>query len=84
MKKVLLITALVISMSFNVFAQRSDGFFSSYDNDPYNRIDNPNAIGLHMPSGSLGATNSEPAPIGNGLLILTAFGAGYMIRKRKK
>ena len=84
MKKVLLITVLVISMSFNVFAQRSDGFFSSYDNDPYNRIDNLNDIGLHMPSGSLGATNSEPAPLGNGLIILTALGAAYTIKKRRK
>ena len=84
MKKVLLITALVISMSFNVFAQRSDGFFSGYDNDPYNRIDNPIDIGLHMPSGTLGATNSEPAPIGNGLLILAAFGAGYAMKKQKQ
>ena len=82
MKKIFLILALVFSMSFNLFAQ-TDGFFSAY-NDPYNRISDPNDVGLNMPSGTLGSTTNEPASVGCGLLILTALGAGYAIRKRDK
>lgn len=83
MKKVFLILALVFAMGFDMLAQHKDGFFNDYDSDPYNRIENPNDIGLHVPNGTLGDPNSEPAPIGNGLLILTAIGAGYAIKKRK-
>lgn len=84
MKKVFLILALVFAMGFDMLAQHKDGFFSDYDNDPYNRIDNPNDIGLHVPNGTLGNPNSEPAPIGNGLIILTALGVAYTFRSRKK
>ena len=85
MKKIYLIIVLVFALNSNVFAQRSDGFFSDYDSNPYNRISNPDDIGLNLPSGSLGSTNSESAlPIGSGLLILTALGLGYSIGKRKK
>ena len=82
MKKIYLTLVLVIVMSFNVFAQHSDGFFKTND-DLYNRMDNPNGM-LNMPSGVLGATNNESAPLGNGLVILAALGAGYAIKKRKQ
>lgn len=85
MKKMFLVLALVFAMSASAFAQRSDGFFSDYDNNVYNRIDDPVNIGLYLPSGVLGANYSEPAaPIGTGLLILTVLGVGYAIRKRKE
>lgn len=84
MKKIYLTLVLVLSMSCNVFAQRSDGFFNTVDDDPYNRIeniDNP----LVLPQNPIGSTSNEPAaPLGNGLLILTAVGLGYVIRKQKK
>lgn len=83
MKKLFLI--LFFAMSFNVFAQRSDGFFKDYENDCYYRLDAPVDIGLYFPSGMLGSNNNEPgAPLGSGLLILTLLGAGYAIRKRKE
>ena len=84
MKKVLFITALVITMSLDMFAQRSDGFFTTNNSDIYNRItDDPNGL-LNMPVNGLGTTANEPAPRGSGLLILTAAGLGYAIKKRKK
>lgn len=81
MKKIYLTLVLVISMSYSVFAQRSDGFFNSYDNEPYNRIDTPNGL-LDMPSKPLGTTSNESAPIGSGLIILTALGAANAIKKK--
>lgn len=84
MKKMFLVLVLVFAMSATVFAQYSDGFFKNYDNDNYNRLDDPVDIGLYLPSGTLGSTYNEPAPLGSGLLILTALGAGYAIRKRKE
>ena len=85
MKKIYLTLALVFAMSLNMFAQRSDGFFNDYYNDPYNRLDdNPNSW-LILPAGDLGSNLNEPAaPLGNGLLVLTALGLGYVIKKRKK
>ena len=84
MKKIYLTLVLVLSMSCNMFAQ-SDGFFKSNNDDIYNRINDPNTIGLVLPQSSIGSPTNEPAvPLGNGLLILTAIGAGYAIRKRKK
>lgn len=83
MKKVFLILTLVFSMSFNIFAQSSDNFFNVY-NDPFDRISDPDDIGLNLPYNALGSTVNEPAPVGCGLLILTVLGAGYAIRKRNK
>lgn len=83
MKKILLILVLLFSVSFDMFFQRSDVFFKTDNDNIYNRISNPDDI-LNLPSGGLGATNNEPAPIGNGLIILTALGVCYSIRKRNK
>ena len=84
MKKIFLILALVFAMSFDMFAQRSDGFFTSNSDDWENRMSNPNEVGLLMPTGILGSTNDENAPLGSGLLILTTLGGGYLIAKKKK
>lgn len=82
MKKIVLTLVLMLSMSLYMPAQRNDMFFRT-DNDVYNRMDNPNDIGLNVPSSPLGSTNSEPAPLGNGLIILTAIGLGYAVKNRK-
>ena len=82
MKKIYLVLVLMLSMSFNVFAQQSDCFFKNVDNDPYNRI--AENTSLNLPQNQIGTQSNESAPIGNGLLILTAVGLGYAIKKRKK
>ena len=81
MKKIFFTLVLMLSMSLYMPAQRNDMFFHT-DNDVYNRMDNPNEIGLHMPLSPLGSTNSESAPLGSGLIILTAIGAAYTIKKK--
>ena len=84
MKKIYLTLVLVLSLSISVFAQRSDGFFTTIDDDAvYNRLDDINGQ-LNLPSNPIGTQSNEYAPIGHGLLILTSLGVGYAIRKRKK
>ena len=82
MKKVLLTVALVIAMGLGANAQQSDNFFKNWDD-----VDNglvtretttmPNLVGEHGNPGDVGA------PLGSGLLILTALGAGYALKNRR-
>ena len=81
MKKIFLVLVLAL-MSLNVFAQRRDVFFA--DDDSFDNRFGETGFMLSLPSGVIGSTNNEPAPIGNGLIILTALGAGYAMKKRKK
>lgn len=64
-------------LPFAASAQRSDSFFSGFEDDDYeNRIA---YIGLgNQPFGT------EPAPVGSGLLVLTVAGAGYAALRRKR
>ena len=81
MKKILFAIALVMTMVLSASAQR-DGFFGSYDGGNGDRMDNPNDL-LGLPSSSIGSQTNESAPLGTGLLIMTALGAGYMVVKRR-
>ncbi|MBO7073482.1 MAG: hypothetical protein J6W12_01035 [Bacteroidales bacterium] len=74
-------------ISTTLHAQRNDGFFRSNNNDDvYNDRDASTLI-----NGG-GFTNNQmnqqdpnsPAPIGSGLLIMVAAGAGYAVARRKK
>ena len=58
-------------------AQRSDGFFR-YNNDIYENRVGENGITI----GNM--QNDNPTPLGSGLLILTAVGAGYAIACRRR
>lgn len=96
MKKILLVFVLVLSMGLDMIAQPNGGFFKNNYNDDHNRhglfngnndnrdrlIDINGILGL--PSDQIGSTNNSPAPVGSGLLILTALGIGYSIQKRKR
>ena len=91
MKKILFAIAIVLTIGLAANAQGRDGFFSSWDNDSYNnRGTNPDFTpGVVLPNGiqmSDSPTNEDPqAPLGSGLLVLTALGAGYAVaRKRRK
>ncbi len=85
MKKILLLIGVfIIALSVNA---QSDGFFkSTYNDNVYNRI------GSEVPTGGLPSLpdfNGElvqeaEAPLGTGIFLLTALGAGYAISKRRK
>ncbi|MBO4567588.1 MAG: hypothetical protein J5686_01435 [Bacteroidales bacterium] len=81
MKKIFLTIAIVFMVSFGAKAQ-SDGFFRDGGIDNYSgRTESPTPI---VPTGQVGTINDTNAPLGEGLLILTAMGAGYAIMRRKK
>ena len=77
MKKILFAIAFVMTMSFCANAQ-SDGFFKSSGSE-----DNTRDAKFGLP-GEHGLEGDQGAPLGEGLLILTAMGAGYAIMRRKK
>ena len=85
MKKILFAIAIVLTISFTANAQgRKDAFFndwSSSNDDQWRTV-----LTLTLPSGDLGLIEGDPgAPLGSGLMVLTALGAGYAVaRKRKK
>ena len=83
MKKILFAIALVMMMGLGASAQRgSDGFFGNdYSSD--RDMGNPNNLGLGLPSDNIGSTTNESVPLGTGLLILTALGAGYALKKKQ-
>ena len=84
MKKIILAFAIVMTMTFCANAQ-SDGFFKANYLDDYdyrNGSGAGNELGFALPAGH-GYENDTNAPLGNGLFILTALGAGYAMKKRR-
>ena len=86
MKRIILAIALVITIGFSAGAQ-TDGFFGDDGGYSGGRTES-NEMPIN-PSGVVGKIN-EPqnagnAPLGEGLVVLTALGVGYAIsRKREK
>ena len=80
MKKVFLTIALVITMAFGAHAQ--DGFFRGGEGD-YSGSRNISGTLPGLPQQGVGATNNDQAaPVGSGLLVLTALGAGYAVARK--
>ena len=80
MKKTLLTIVVLMTMAFTATAQ-NDAFFkwNDADNDMYRDIDN--GINFALPT-SHGLDYDNTAPLGSGLLVLTALGAGYAAARR--
>ena len=81
MKKILLAIAFIMAMSFGANAQR-DGFFNDWE-DIGNGLDR---TGIEMPTLPYqhGLLEDPSAPLGSGLIILGALGAGYAVARRKR
>ena len=84
MKKIIFAIAIVLTISLTANAQgRKDAFVADWyssNNDSW-RTD----LALTLPSGNLGAIEGDPgAPLGSGLLVLTALGAGYAVARKKR
>ena len=81
MKKALL-TLAIVAMTLVASAQRgSDNFFSMYDATDNRDMTAP---GIGMPQSNIGSTTNESAPLGTGLLIMTALGAGYAVARKRR
>ena len=88
MKKILFAVVLVLTIGLCANAQRGgkDSFFTEWD-DVSNGLDKFDDFGngLRDNPGFPGHGNNDtPAPLGSGLVVLTALGAGYAVAKRKK
>ena len=81
MKKILFTIAIVFMMVLGANAQ-TDGFFmESGSGNSGNRTDISGTL-PRLPGDGVGATdNDQPAPLGSGLLVLVALGAGYAIKR---
>ena len=87
MKKILFAIAIVLTIGLSVNAQ-SDGFFSNFNNDNYNDrgigSGNVNIIAPNHGLEGYAEGDGTAVPLGTGLLIMTALGAGYAVAKRRK
>ena len=84
MKKILLAIALVITMSFGAKAQffgMSDGFFNDWGAS--DAIRSTGFLPL-LPAVHGDLNDQSAAPLGSGLFILGALGAGYTFARRKR
>ena len=81
MKKILFAITLTITLGLTATAQYSDGFFNDWDNG-FDRTGTGNEIGFVLPASHGNGLDTPSAPLGSGLLILTALGAGYALKKK--
>ena len=83
MKKLLLTLAIVMTIGFSANAQY-DGFIQNDAGDYASSGDRSTTLPM-LPQGSVGGNdNDQPAaPLGSGLLILTALGGAYLLRKKE-
>lgn len=85
MKKILVLVAL-FGLTLSVSAQRDAFFNYGYNDDIYNRnVDMPSSSGLpSLPQFGGDTIQETTVPLGTGIFLLTALGAGYAISKRRK
>jgi hypothetical protein len=81
MKKILFALALIVTLSLTAGAQNSDAFVNDWEN--ISRISDPGVF-LVMPNSIIGDTSNSPAPLGSGLLVLTALGGAYAVSRKRK
>ena len=74
--------AMIVLLPFSTTAQGSDGFFRANESENYQNRAMPTVDPSGMTLG--GATQMDPtAPLGSGLLVMVAAGAGYVALKRR-
>ena len=79
MKKIVFAIVLVLTIGLRASAQ--DGFFRSGGDNMDRTVSDQTPA---LPQGSVGEKNDDqPAPLGSGLLVLTALGAGYAVLRKK-
>ena len=81
MKKTIMTLAIVLGLSVASFAQ--GGLFQRGNTPENNNEMNRGFIAPGMPN-SHGLEGNQDAPLGTGIALLTAFGAAYLVGKRRK
>lgn len=86
MKKFLLAIAVILALGFSANAQygQSDAFCQNWDENK-DRFDVGEGFSFVLPGthGNIFDTNGTTTPLGSGLLILGALGAGYALKRKK-
>ena len=82
MKNILFAIALTITLGLTASAQSYTDSFVDWTDSDVNRTDIEWAIIL--PTTHFTNTDQNGAPLGSGLLVLTALGAGYAINKKHR
>ena len=82
MKKILFTIALTITLGLTATAQYTDGFFNNWD-DNDDRFSSGD-LSFVLPANHGYGVDTPSAPLGSGLLILTALGAGYALKKKRE
>lgn len=85
MKKILFIIAMVFAIGLTVNAQGRDGFLNGRDDGYEDRSFDDGRFPAVL-GGTLGGLqgDQEAAPLGNGLLIITALGTVYAVTRKRK
>ena len=84
MKKILLTIALTITLGFTASAQfniNTDAFFNDWEQSE-RLMDG--GFSFVLPASHGFGDDTPSAPVGSGLLVLTALGAGYAVKYRRK
>ena len=85
MKKILFAIAIVMMLGATANAQHGRDALFTYDNiDRGTAMSDPNDNGFALPGGPMGGSGDQSAPLGSGLLVLTALGAGYAVARKKR
>ena len=82
MKKILFAIALTISLGFGAKAQieMTDAFFNDWEQSE--RLDLGGGFSFLLPASHGFGEDTPSTPLGSGLLVLTALGAGYALKKK--
>ena len=83
MKKIIttIFVIAVLALTPKAIHAQSDSFFNTWK-DVGNGLDEKNNVELPTLPGGHGHGGDVIAPLGSGLLILTALGAGYALQKK--
>ena len=85
MKKFLVTIMIVLAFGFSASAQYgyTDAFVKNWD-DNDSRLSIGEGYTFVLPGTHGGITDANTTPLGSGLLILGALGAGYAVAKRRR
>ena len=83
MKKIIFAIAIVLTIGLSASAQGNDSFLAWEESWGNRGVDDFPLIPFAA-MGINGNVNADPAPLGSGLLALTALGAGYAVAKKRK
>ena len=82
MKSIIFTFVFLMTMAFSANAQ--DGFFKNNDNGYRGTSGADEPLVPSGPVSSIKDNDASPTPLGSGLLIMTALGGAYLIRKKNK